>query len=245
MKRLILFIIALVGAADFTLSTMHFELGGALHAQTSYRDYIRRGNRQYRDSVYDHAQVQYQKGFQLDSNAVQIRYNLGNSLLRQGQPKEAMQQYEAASKVEHNRVRRHQIFHNMGVILQSQRQFGPAIEAYKEALRCDPTDQESRYNLVLCQYQLEKNPQQNQNQQGNDQQKQDKQQDKQQQQKQDKQQNQQKKQEQQQQQPKENEMSRENAEQMLNAAMQDERQTQEKVKKQQQQSQQRRLQKQW
>jgi Ca-activated chloride channel family protein len=40
-------------------------------------------------------------------------------------------------------------------------------------------------------------------------------------------------------------MSRENAEQMLNAAMQNERQTQDKVKKQLQQAQPRRLQKQW
>ena len=40
-------------------------------------------------------------------------------------------------------------------------------------------------------------------------------------------------------------MSRENAEQMLNAAMQNERQTQDKVKKQLQQAQPLRLQKKW
>ena len=226
MKRIILFLI-LFSASALTLSAQ------------SYRDYIRRGNRQYRDSVYDKAQVQYQKGFQLDSNSVQVRYNLGNALLYQGQPKEAMQQYESAAAIDRNPARMHKIYHNMGVILQSQKQFQPAIQAYVRALQADPSDNETRYNLVLCQYQLQNNP----NEQGgggggND--KQDKQEEqKQQQQKQD--QSQQK----QDQQPKENEMSKENAEQMLNAAMQNERQTQDKVKKQLQQSQQRRLQKQW
>ena len=241
MKRILLLIIALIGTLQFSVLSSQFSVGEAF-AQ-SYRDYIRRGNRQYRDSVYDKAQVQYQKGFEKDSNSVQINYNLANSLMLQGQPKEAMRLYEKASKVEHNRVRRHQIFHNMGVILQSQKQFGPAVEAYKEALRCDPSDNETRYNLVLCQHQL-KNQQDNQNQDQNQDQNENK--DKQEQQQQKQQQDQQQKQDkQEQQQQQENQMSRENAEQMLNAAMQNERQTQDKVKKQLQEARPRRLQKQW
>ena len=218
--------------------------GQNLMAQ-NHRDYIRRGNRQYRDSIYDKAQVLYQKGLEKDSDCVQLNYNQGNALLMQGQPKEAMRLYEKVSKVEHDPERRHQIYHNMGVILQSQKQFGPAIEAYKEALRNDPSDHETRYNLVLCQRQLKNQQDQggqddkNGDQQDKDKQKQEQQQ--QQQQKNDKKEQQ----KQQQQQQQENQMSRENAEQMLNAAMQNERQTQDKVKKQLQQAQPRRLQKQW
>ncbi len=225
---------------SFIIFSLFFAMPFA--SAQNVRDYIRRGNRQYRDSVYDKAQVQYQKGFEKDSNYVEIDYNLANSLLVQGQPKEAMRLYEKASKVEHDKGKRHMIFHNMGVILQSQKQFGPAIEAYKEALRNDPKDDETRYNLVLCQRQLK-----NQNQQGGGQDnkegdKQEKDQQKQEQQKQEQKKDEQKQQQQQQQ---ENQMSKENAEQMLNAAMQNERQTQDKVKKQLQQSQPRRLQKQW
>ena len=217
---------------------LFFTSSITLSAQ-SYRDYIRRGNRQYRDSVYDKAQVEYQKGFQLDSSSVQVRYNLGNAMLYQGQPKEAMQQYEKAAAIDRNPARMHKIYHNMGVILQSQKQFQPAIQAYVKALQADPSDNETRYNLVLCQYQLQNNP----NEQGGGGGGNDKQ-DNQQEQKQEQQKQDQSKQKQDQQ-PKENEMSKENAEQMLNAAMQNERQTQDKVKKQLQQSQQRRLQKQW
>lgn len=245
MKRIILTSLFLIGVANFQLSTSNFQLG--IVAAQNVRDYIRRGNRQYRDSVYDKSQVQYQKGFEKDSNSVEVTYNLGNALLRQGQPKEAMRLYEKASKVEHDKTRRHQIFHNMGVILQSQKQFGPAIEAYKEALRCDPSDDESRYNLVLCQRQLKNQPQDQQGGQDNkngDKKDKDEKKQQQQQQQQKKDDKQQQKQQQQQQQQ-ENQMSRENAEQMLNAAMQNERQTQDKVKKQLQQAQPRRLQKQW
>lgn len=230
MKRIILlFIISLSHCLILSVSAQNV------------RDYIRWGNRQYRDSIFDKAQVQYQKGFEKDSNYVEIDYNLANSLLMQEQPKEAMRLYEKASKVEHDKGKRHMIFHNMGVILQSQKQFGPAIEAYKEALRNDPKDDETRYNLVLCQRQLK-----NQNQQGGGQDnkegdKQEKDQQKQEQQKQEQKKDEQKQQQQQQ----ENQMSKENAEQMLNAAMQNERQTQDKVKKQLQQAQPRRLQKQW
>ena len=106
------------------------------------------------------------------------------------------------------------------------------MEAYKESLRNNPKDDETRYNLALAQKML--NDQQNQNQDQN----QDKNEQQKEQEKQNQNQNQQKNQEQQQQPPpkpekKENEMSKENAEQLLNSIMQDEKDVQDKVKKQQ------------
>lgn len=118
------------------------------------RDYLRSGNRLYRDSMYTKAEVDYRKAIEANSRFPQAHFNLGNALLRQQKPKEAMQAYEQAVKVETNKGRLASIYHNMGVILQSQKQFGPAIECYKNALRRNPADNESRYNLVLCQHQL-------------------------------------------------------------------------------------------
>ncbi|MCF0197893.1 MAG: VWA domain-containing protein [Bacteroidaceae bacterium] len=226
-------------------------LSASVQAQTA-RDYVRRGNRLFRDSVYDKAQVEYQKAYEKDSSSVAVLYNLGNALLHQGQPKEAMRLLEKASKAEHEPLRRSMIFHNMGVILQSQKQYTEAIQCYKESLRHNPQDNETRYNYVLCQRQL-KNQQNDKNggkddkngdqKDKDDKKKQDQQ--KQEQQKQDQQKQDQKKQEQQQQQPDPNQMSKENAEQMLKAALQNERNTQDKVKQRQQEAQPRRLQKQW
>lgn len=90
-------------------------------------------------------------------------FNLGNSLLMQQKAKEAMEQFESASKVEKDKDKLAQIYHNMGVILQSSKQYPQCIEAYKESLRNNPKDDETRYNLALAQ-KLLKDQQQNQDQ---------------------------------------------------------------------------------
>ena len=150
--------------------------------------------------------------------------------------KEAMEQFESASKVEKEKDKLAQIYHNMGVILQASKQYPQCIEAYKESLRNNPKDNETRYNLALAQKLLKDQQQNQQNQNQNKDQKQD-QKDEQKEQNKD-QKNQDKKDQQQnqnqQQQQNKDEMSKENAQQLLNAVMQDEKNVQDKVKKQMQ-----------
>ena len=131
-------------------------------------------------------------------------------------------------------------YHNIGVICQGHQMFAEAIEAYKESLRNNPADNETRYNLALCMRQ-QKN-QQN----GNDKKQQDKDKEKKDDNKkqQDKEKQQQNKEDQKQPPAKEN-MSKENAEQLLNAAMQEEKATQQRLKKAAQQPPKRNLQKNW
>ena len=205
----------------------------------SDRQLIRQGNKQYRKGNVAEAEVSYRKAVERNERNPQANYNLGNSLMAQRKDSLAITQLEKAAKLETNPLRRAQAYHNMGVICQQHRMFGEAIEAYKEALRNNPADHETRYNLELCKRQ-QKEQQQDQNQQNKDN-KDNK--DKQDQQKQEQKQDQQKQDQQQQQQKPQ--MSKENAEQLLNAAMQEEKQTQERMKKAQQQPQKRRLEKNW
>ena len=206
----------------------------AVYGQKTERDYLRSGNKLYKDSTFVKAEVDYRKALELEPKSTDAMYNLGNALLMQQKAKEAMEQFEAASRVEKDKAKLAQIYHNMGVIFHSQKDYAKAVEAYKESLRNNPKDDETRYNLALAQKQLQ-DQQQNQDQnQDQDKQDQQKEQDKQQDQQKDQQQNQ----DQQQQQPsqpekKDNEMSKENAEQLLNSVMQDEKDVQDKVKKQQ------------
>lgn len=204
----------------------------AAYCQKSERDYLRSGNKLYKDSTYVKAEVDYRKALELEPKSTDAMYNLANSLLMQQKAKEAMEQYEAARHVEKDKMKLAQIYHNMGVILQSSKQLPQCIEAYKEALRNNPKDNETRYNLALAQKQL-KDQQQNQQQDQQQQQKQDQKQDEKQQNKdqQDQQKKDQQQQNQQQQQQQQNQMSKENAEQLLRAAMQDEKNVQDKVKK--------------
>lgn len=209
----------------------------SMQAQSD-RQMIRQGNKLYRKGNVAEAEVSYRKAVERNERNAQANYNLGNALMGQRKDSLAITQLEKAAKLETNPLRRAQAYHNMGVICQQHRMFGEAIEAYKEALRNNPTDNETRYNLALCKRQQQEQ-QQDQNQQNKDN-KDNK--DKQDQQKQEQQQKQDKqKQEQQQKQ----QMSKENAERLLNAAMQEEKQTQERMKKAQQQPQKRRLEKNW
>jgi Ca-activated chloride channel family protein len=117
--------------------------------------------------------------------------------------------------------------------------YGEAIKAYQQSLRDNPSDDETRYNLALCKQQ---NKNQQQNQQNQDKNK-DKNQDKQ---KQDQKQNENKdKNKEQQQQEQKDQMSKDNAEQLLNAAIQNEKATQQRMKKAMQQPQRRNVQKNW
>ena len=206
----------------------------------SDRQMIRQGNKLYRKGNVAEAEVSYRKAVERNERNPQANYNLGNSLMSQRKDSLAITQLEKAAKLETNPLRRAQAYHNMGVICQQHRMFGEAIEAYKEALRNNPTDHETRYNLELCKRQ-QKEQQQDQNQQNRQNKDNKDNQDKQDQQKQEQKQDQQK-QDQEQQKP---QMSKENAEQLLNAAMQEEKQTQERMKKAQQQPQKRRLEKNW
>lgn len=202
-------------------------------AQKAERDFIRKGNRFFNDSVYVNAEVNYRKALEVNPQSTVSMFNLGNTLAQQNKLQEAMEQYVAATKIEKDKDDLAQIYHNMGVIFQSQKDYAKkAVEAYKQSLRNNPKDDETRYNLALAQKMLKDQQQDQQNQdQNQQQQKQDQQEDKKGQSK-DQQQN---KEQQQPPQPqkKDNEMSKENAEQLLNSVMQDEKDVQDKVKKQQ------------
>ena len=197
----------------------------------SARDFIRMGNKAYREKQYDKAETMYLKSIAKDPT-FEGYYNLGNAYVMQMKDSTAFENYKKADSIGTNDpLRKARNFHNM------------AVEFYKSSLRCNPEDDETRYNLAMAQHQLKKNQdQQNQNGGGGnddknkDKQDQDKQQQKQDQQKQDQQKKDEDKQQQQQQpQPeqKKDEMSDQAAEQLLNSAQQDEKGVQRKVNKHQ------------
>ena len=217
----------------YILSLLLVASAGQVFAQQKTdRDYLRSGNKLYNDSLFIKAEVDYRKALEINPKSTDAMFNLANALLMQQKAQEAMEQYQSVSKIEKDKEKLAQIYHNMGVMLQSAKQLPQCIEAYKESLRNNPKDDETRYNLALAQKQL-KDQQQNQQNQDQQQQQQEQKEDKQDQNKDQQEQDQKDQQQQnQQQQQNKNEMSKENAEQLLNAVMQDEKNVQDKVKKQ-------------
>ena len=214
-------------------------------AQRSDRSFVRKGNRMFEDSLFIKAEENYLKALDMNPELNEAYYNLGNAYTAQQKPNEAVEQYRKMSNVLEGRKKElmddpssskkdldkcksdlAKTYHNTGVVYHMCEQYDKAVEAYKQALRNNPQDDETRYNLILAQRML-KQQQQDQQQQQQDQQQQEQQQEQQEQQQQDQQEQQQQEQQQQ-----EQDMSQENAEQILEAAMQDEKEVQERVQEQ-------------
>lgn len=224
-------------------------LSGVAQTKTE-GDYIRSGNKFYADSLYEKAEIEYRKALEINPKSTDAMYNLGNALFNQipqsqEKGKEAMEQYATAAKLESDKAKLAHINHNLGTLLYMAQQYPQSVEAYKESLRNNPNDNETRYNLAKAMYMLKQQQEQQQDQQQDQQQEQQQEQQEQQQdQQQEQQQNQEQQQEQQSQQDEE-QISKENAEQILNALMQDEKDIQEKQKKMMQQHQGKTLDKDW
>ena len=147
----------------YIIVTMVFLLacGTNAVAQTD-RNLIRQGNRAFKSQKWAAAETQYRKAISKNQKNPQAIYNLGCALLAQQKDSLAMIQFGNAAQLESNIFRRSKSYHNMGVVMQNHQQYAQAIEYYKMALRCNPQDNETRYNLALCK-KLLKNNQQNQN----------------------------------------------------------------------------------
>ena len=211
--------------------SFNFLLFTSAQAQAS-RHQMREGNRGYNKQRYEQAEVNYRKALERDSGDFRGQYNLANDLYRQERYGEAASHYQQALAAQGITDRqRARTLHNQGNsllkgALQSEQMEGlqQAINSYQEALKLDPKNDDTRYNLAYARRLLQQQQQQQQGG-GQDQQNKDQQQDQknQQQQNQQERQNQQQQDQQQQQQPQQ-EHRKQDAERMLDAVKNNERQ---------------------
>lgn len=244
----------------------------------SMREHVKSANELHRDSLFNDAIEPYRRAVDMSPENSMTNYNSGTNLLMKnykdikdnvaepevvaGVYQDANNQFLTAAEFESDKKNLASIYHNSGLVYHLTDSLEMAAEAYKESLRNNPDDHETRYNLAVVLHQLKQNQQQQQNDQ-NQQQENQQQQQQQQQQNQEQQQNEQKQdnnqqqndqqknqpQEQQQQQAQahqsEEEMSKENAERLLEAAMQDEKGVLEKVKREKNKATKGKLEKNW
>lgn len=212
----------------FTLLSLLFAFGIApVSAQTAEYRLMHQGNRAFRSKQYDKATTYYLQALRQNPQSSRATFNLADTYLAKGDGHAADSLYDRAAKLEKNKQIRAMAYHNRGYIRQvsalkdqeaQQQLLRQAIDFYKQALRLNPRDNDTRYNLALCQKQLKNSP---------DPKKQEQQQDKQQQQQ---QQQKQQQQQQKQQQSRPSPAQKRQTEQYLNLARQAERRALEKIK---------------
>jgi len=210
-------------------------------AQT-HRDLVKKGNESFHKGQYGDAEADYKKALQVKPGSATANFNLGDAYYKQKRFQEAGRSFGTFASSPNEEDARAKAFYNAGNSLFKENKFKESIEAYKQALRINPSDDDARYNLEMAklrqqqQQQQQKNQKQNQNQN----QKQNKQQ--QQQQKQNQQKNQQQQQQQQQQnrqqqqQPqvaKKDKIPKEQADRILEALRNSEKEIQKQLRKRQ------------
>ncbi len=130
------------------------------------RRHIREGNRLYNKEMFDESELSYRRALESDEESPRARFNLGNSLYKQGRYDEAARYFGELGQDIDDPLNRSKVFHNLGNSMLMMQQVEQSIEAYKEALRNNPHDPETRYNLAFAQSLLD--DQQDRQQEGDD-----------------------------------------------------------------------------
>lgn len=207
------------------------------------KKYIRNGNKDYEAGKYEDAEKNYQQALEKNASSVEGKFNMADALYRQEKYEEAAQQFGNITSITDDKILKSKAFHNLGNSLLQSKKIKESVDAYKNALRNNPKDEDTRKNLAyamkLLQQQQQQQQQNEKNDQKEDQEKKDQQQEQNQeeknQEKQDKKNQQQEKQDQQQQEQqqeqKKDQLSKQDAQRLLESMNNDEKKLQEKLKK--------------
>ena len=202
---------------------------------------IRKGNTAYKDSSYSDAEQLYREALMKDQSSYEASFNMADAIYKQERYSEANSLFKALSEKTDDKIKKSESYHNLGNSLLKEQKLDEAIEAYKNALRNNPKDLDTKHNLAYAM----RMKNQSQEQEKEDQKEEDKKEEKEEQKEEekDKGENQNEKGEQSEEEKKEepkqpqdpNEMTEEEAQQILDALQQQEKELQEDLQKKKQQ----------
>lgn len=192
------------------------------------RRHVRQGVAHLQNENFSAAEQAFREALKIKPNSFEAGYNLATALFRQEKYGEAMQQLQASEPFAgEDKQKLAQLYHNLGNNYIYGQDIDNSIEAYKKALRHNPLDDETRYNLIAAMKMKQQQEEEEQEQEQEEQQEE-----------QEQEQDQQQQEEQQEQEPQQQEsegISRENAERLLQAIEQDEKEMMEKMNQHQDQ----------
>ena len=116
------------------------------------------------------AEQLFRRASAIDTTYAEAPYNLGTTLYQENYIEEAFGHLKEAANRSSQPDLSHKAFHNIGNVYMQKEEYDNAIEAYKQALRNDPTDEETRYNLALAKKKKEEQQQEQNQDQDQDQQ---------------------------------------------------------------------------
>jgi len=146
MKFYVLLIIGLIGFFGFSQEQDKAQL----KAEKKATNFVYKANELLQEDNYIDAEMEYRKAISEAPNKAVGAYNLANSYYKKGNYGEALFRTEEAAKNATTKEEKHRAFHNLGNILMQKEMCKEAVEAFKDALRSNPNDEETRYNFALA-----------------------------------------------------------------------------------------------
>ena len=113
------------------------------------------GNEKANEEDYKEAEKSYRKAISLEPEKEVALFNLGNTHFKDKKYDEASQRFFQTQKFASSKQGKHRAFHNMGNVYMQKKEYQKAVEAYKNALRNNSKDEETRYNYALAKELLE------------------------------------------------------------------------------------------
>jgi len=133
-------------------------LGRAQNDKKVKDDALPKANKEYQEKKYVDAEALYRVSSSKKVSGLKSSYNLGNSIYKQNKPEEAKYAYAKVLKESKAKPEKHNTYHNLGNIFIKEKAYSKAVEAYKNALRNNPYDEQTRYNYALAKKLQKENP---------------------------------------------------------------------------------------
>ncbi|MDY2586064.1 tetratricopeptide repeat protein [Winogradskyella aquimaris] len=111
---------------------------------------VYKGNELVQEEDFIQAEMEYRKAISNAPKKAVGAYNLANTYYKKGNYDEALFRTQEAAKNAVSKDEKHRAYHNLGNILMKNENCKEAVEAFKNALRSNPKDEETRYNFALA-----------------------------------------------------------------------------------------------
>lgn len=149
-----MFVVAFLGVHG-----QSFAQEDAEKATREAKKYMKEAEEALSDNDFASAEAYYRQAIAKDPSNAAARYNLGNLYYNKEINQESVQRHSQAAEVASEKPVKHNSFHNQGNAFMKQKKYKEAVEAYKNALRNNPKDDETRYNMALAKKMLEEEKQ--------------------------------------------------------------------------------------
>ena len=126
--------------------------------QRAAQNYLSEAQQSLQKEKFADAEADFRQAISLDPSNETAKYNLGAMYYEKEKNEEAMLRFKQAATTANSKTEKHRAFHNLGNTFMNAKKYQEAVAAYKDALRNNPQDDETRYNLALAKDLLDKNP---------------------------------------------------------------------------------------